>query len=119
MFVDIIQVDCLRNLKEFGIAHFGHYKKVTEQYWFRVFDTFTSTLSSVEQLQLNTPLHLEWCQYFARMSNLKILNWQGMINPDCGFGRTGNPERKIVNELDATFVNFIEKPQFTVDRRLI
>ena len=42
-----------------------------------------------------------------------------MINPDWGFGRTGNPERKIVNELDATFVNFIEKPQFTVDRRLI
>jgi len=74
-FVDMIQADCLRNLKEFGIAHFGHYKKVTEQYWFRVFDTFTSTLSSVEQLQLNTPLRLEWCQYFARMSNLKILNW--------------------------------------------
>ena len=29
-FVDMIQLDCLRNLKEFRIAHFGHYKKVAE-----------------------------------------------------------------------------------------
>jgi len=70
-FVDMIQADCLRNLKEFGIAHFGHYKKVTEQYWFRVFDTFTSTLSLVEQLQLNTPLHLEWCQY-VKSEDIKL-----------------------------------------------
>jgi len=116
-FVDMLRADCLQNLKELGLSNFlddesNH--NATEQYWSRIFDAFTSMLPSVEEVQLDTPLHLKWCPYFARMSNLKILNWDGSGNPPFGCGRTGNPKAKIVRKLNAAFANFIEKPQFAV-----
>jgi len=116
-FVDVLRADCLQNLNELGISNFhddtSDYN-ATEQYWSHVFDAFTSMLPSVEEVQLDAPLHLKCCPYFARMSNLKILNWDGSANPHFGCGKTRNPKAKIVKNLNAAFANFVEKPEFAV-----
>jgi hypothetical protein len=115
-FVRMLRADCLRNLETLDISNWhddtsNH--NSTERYWTAVFDAFTRTLPSVEEVQLTAPLHLEWCPYFARMSNLKILNWDGQTNPHfCG--ETWDPKGEMIKALDATFVNFVDKPKFVV-----
>jgi hypothetical protein len=113
--VTMLQAECLRNLKELKFSNvfdiFDLYP--IEQYWSLVFKAFTSVLSSVEEVQLYVPLHLEWCPYFARMSNLKLLKWNGSGNQHfCG--RTRDPRAEMVKALNAAFVDFMEKPQFAV-----
>ena len=121
-FVDMLRAECLRNLKEFGLSNFHDRSKTsdthaTEKYWSLVLDAFTSMLPSVEEVQLGVPLHLKCCPYFARMVNLKLLNWDGSANPCFGCGRTNNPKAKIQKALNAAFANFMEKPQFAVHLR--
>lgn len=116
-FVDMLGAECLRNLKEFRLSN-SHDRssdiRTTEQYCSLVFDAFTSMLPSVEDVQLDAPLHLECCSYFARMVNLKSLNWDGSINRCFGCGMTNNPKEKIEKALDVVFAKFMEKPQFAV-----
>lgn len=116
-FIDLLRAESLRNLKELELSN--RYddtsdRGATAQYWALVFDAFTSMLPSVQEVQLDAPLHLKCCRYFARMVNLKILNWDGSASPVFGCGRTNNPKAKIVMALDSAFVNFMEKPQFAV-----
>ena len=113
----MLGADCPRNLKEFGLSNFRDDtsdRRATEQYWSLISDAFTSMLPSVEEVQLGAPLLLQCCPYFTRMVNLKILNWDGSVNPYFGGGRTSSPTGKVKNALDAAFANFMEKPQFAV-----
>jgi hypothetical protein len=116
IFVNLLRAESLRNLKEFGLSNWvgWSHRDPTERFWFLAIDAFTSMLPSVEEVQLDGPLHLECCQYFARMANLKILNWDGSPYPFFGCQRTDNPKPKIERALDAAFANFMEKPQFAV-----
>jgi hypothetical protein len=87
--VQMLHTDCLRNLKEFGVSNFGDNTEdhhALEQYWSHICDAFTSILSSVEEVQLFAPLYLKCCEYCARMSNLKILNWDRSPYPHFGCG---------------------------------
>jgi hypothetical protein len=116
-FIDLLHAKCFQNLKELDISNFRDDSEnldATSQYWTLVFDAFTCLLPSVEEVQLDAPLHLKWCAYFARMPNLKILNWDGTANPVFGFGRKGNEEAKMVKKLNSTFANCVEKPEFAV-----
>ena len=116
-FVDLLGAESLRNLKELELSNRHDStsdRAATEQYWALVFDAFTSMLPSVQEVQLDAPLHLKCCRYFTRMANLKILNWDGSTSPVFGCGRTNNPKPKITKALDSAFANFIEKPQFAV-----
>lgn len=121
-FIDLLHANCFQKLKELDISSFrdeNHVHKTTSQYWRLVFDAFTCLLPSVVEVQLDAPLHWKWCPYFARMRNLKILNWDGSANPTFGLGRKGrmSAERvkaKMVKKLDETFANFMEKPEFAV-----
>ena len=116
-FVDLLRAESLRNLKELGLSSRHDStsdRAATEQYWALVFDAFTSMLASVQEVQLDAPLHLKCCRYFARMAHLKILNWDGSASPVFGCGRTNNPKAKITKALDSAFANFMEKPQFAV-----
>ncbi len=116
-FVDMLRAECLRDLKEFGLTNFHDDtsdRPATEHYWSLILDAFTSMLPSVEEVQLGVPLNLRCCPYFARMVNLKILNWDGTTNPYFGCGRGNDPKAKVQKALDAAFANFIEKPQFDV-----
>jgi hypothetical protein len=116
-FIEMLRADCLRNVKEFGLSN-AHDDtsdyRATEQYWTLIFDAFTSMLPSVEEVQLDAPLHRKCCAYFGRMANLKLLNWDGSANPCFGCRRTNNPKEEIKKALDAAFANFMEKPQFAV-----
>jgi F-box domain len=119
-FANMLRAECLRDLKEFGLTNYHDDNStlpVTERYWSLVFDTFTSILLSVEEVQLGAPLHLQCCPYFTRMVNLKILNWDGTTNPYFGFGRDGRPKAQMKKALDTAFANFVEKPQFAVHLR--
>ena len=115
-FVDMLRAECLRNLKKFELSNHRDDtsdRHATARYWALVFDAFTSMLPSVEEVQLDAPLQLRCCEYFARMENLKILNWDGSANPHfCG--RTNYPKAKAEKALHAAFANFREKPQFAV-----
>ena len=116
-FVELLRAASLRNLKELELSNRHDDtsdRSATEQYWALVFDSFTSMLPSVQEVQLDAPLHLKCCRYFARMGNLKILNWDGSASPVFGCGRTNNPKAKIVKALDSAFANFMEKPLFAV-----
>jgi hypothetical protein len=117
IFVNMLRAESLRNLKEFGLSSWhedNSDRHATERYWSLVIDAFTSMLPSVEEVQLEAPLHLTCCRHFARMGNLKILNWDGSPYPYFGCGNTPNPKPKIERALDAAFANFMEKPQFAV-----
>lgn len=115
-FVEMLRADCLCNLEILDIENWHDDTSdlyATERYWTAVFDAFTRTLSSVMEVQLSTPLHLEWCPYFGRMPDLKRLHWHGRMNPHfCG--ETSDPQGRIVGALEATFANFVEKPQVVV-----
>ena len=116
-FIDLLRAESLRNLKELELSdrHDDNSDRgATAQHWALVFDAFTSMLPSVQEVQLDAPLHLKCCQYFDRMVNLKLLNWDGSASPVFGCGRTNNPKAKIVKALDSAFANFMEKPQFAV-----
>ena len=116
-FSNMLRAECLRDLKEFGLSNRhddNSDRLVTRRYWSHVFDVFTSILLSVEEIQLEAPLHLQCCQYFARMVNLKLLNWDGTTNPVFGCVRASPPEEQIKRALDTAFTNFREKPQFAV-----
>jgi len=110
--IGMLRADCLRNLMKFQLESDRHH--VTEQYWSPVFNAFTSILSSVEEVWLNTPFHPEWCKYLARMSNLKILDFQRFRNRLVGLGSTKDRKPQIDKELDAAFATFIKKPRFAI-----
>src|SRR5271170_5591237 len=117
IFVNMLRAESLRHLKEFGLSNWhedNSDRHATERYWSLVIDAFTSMLPSVEEVQLDAPLHLKCCRHFARMVNLKILNWDGSPYPYFGCGTTKNPKPKIERALGAAFANFMEKPQFAV-----
>jgi hypothetical protein len=116
-FGQMLHAESLRNLKEFELSNHFEAALTTpglEQYYLSVFDMFTSTLCSVEEVQLSMPLHLRCCQYFARMENLKILNWDGTGPKSFGCSRGKNPKLEVKKALDATFANFGVKPEFAV-----
>jgi F-box domain len=116
-FIDLLHAKCLHNLKELDISSFRDGRRshnATSQYWRLAFDAFTCLLPSVEEVQLDAPLHRKWCPYFARMPNLKILNWDGSGNPTFGFGRGGGVKARMEEKLNATFANRLEKPEFAV-----
>jgi F-box domain len=116
-FSNMLRAECLRELKEFGLSSRqdeNSDRRITRRYWSRVFDVFTSTLLFVEEVQLDAPLHLQCCQYFARMVNLKLLNWDGTIHPVFGCVRASPPDGQIMRALDKVFANCTEKPQFAV-----
>jgi hypothetical protein len=113
----MLRAESLRNLKKIVLSNWhedNSDRNANERYWSLVIDAFTSMLPSVEEVQLLAPLHLECCRHFARMANLKILNWDGARHPYFGCGTTKNPKPKIERALVAAFANFMEKPQFTV-----
>jgi hypothetical protein len=121
-FVNMLQAESLRDIKEFGLTSRHDNtpsRSAIERYWSLVFDAFTSHLLSVEEVQLDAPLNLRCCPYFARMANLKILNWDGSINPYFGCGRSHDPKAMIAKALDKAFANFVEKPQFAVHLILV
>ena len=112
-FVDMVQAECLRYLKELRISNFQDdlfYPDETEKYWSEVFDAFTSALPSVQEVWLRTPLHVKWCPHFARMPELKRLYWDGSENTHFGF--KCDWERSKATVLDATLRKFIEKREF-------
>lgn len=116
-FTNMLRAECLRELKEFGLTNEHDDNSnlpVTERYWSRVFDAFTSILLSVEEVQLGAPLHLQCCAHFSRMINLKLLNWDGTTYPHFGCWRSRSPKARITKALDTAFANFVEKPQFAV-----
>jgi F-box-like len=116
-FVEMLRAQSLRNLKEFELSNWNDEisdRLAIKQYWFRIFDAFTSLLPSVEEVQLSAPLHLGICPLFARMVNLKLLNWDGTTHPVFGCRRRDDPKEMVKRALDATFVNFREKPLFAV-----
>lgn len=116
-FIEMLRAPSLRNVKEFGLSNWRDDTSdihATEQFWSRIFDAFTSILLSVEEVQLSGPLHLGSCPLFARMVNLKLLNWDGTANPVFGCSRRDDPKEKVKKALNAAFVNFREKPQFAV-----
>lgn len=117
-FVHMLRADSLQNLKEFGISTSCDYAiedldhPYTVQYWSLIFNAFTSMLPSVQAVELETPFQFKWCAYFGRMANLKTLTcW---ANPHFGGGDCEDPTAKIVEELDAAFANFIDKPQIDI-----
>jgi len=116
-FSNMLRAESLRDLKEFGLSNRhddNSDRRAAGLYWSHVFDVFTSILFSVEEVQLDVPLHLQCCQYFARMVNLKLLNWDGTIYPVFGCVRASPPKEQIKRALDTAFANFTEKPLFAV-----
>jgi hypothetical protein len=116
-FGEMLHAESLRNLKEFELTNHFEDPRTTpglEQYYLSVFDMFTSILCSVEEVQLSMPLHLRCCQYFARMKNLKILNWDGTWPQSFGCSRGKDPKLEVKKALDAAFANFVVKPEFAV-----
>jgi len=82
------QASCLRAVKELGLSNFHEdtsdtvrrstcTMRETGRYWSLVLDQFTSMIPSVEEVQLDVPLHVECCAYFGSMTKLKMLNWDG------------------------------------------
>jgi len=125
---------CLRTITQFNLGSNFHEDPVSyalgagnhdlsprelravELYWRLVFDAFTSILLSVEQLQLDVPLHVECCAYLSRMTKLKLVNWDGLRYPYFDVLEGENPKEKVLEALERAFSEqFIEKPQFAVD----
>jgi hypothetical protein len=116
-FANMLRAECLRDLKRFGLTNYHddqYDPPATQRFWFLAFDAFTSILLSVEEVQLCVPLHLQCCPYFARMINLKLLNWDGTTNPSFGCPTGSHPTVQIQRALDTAFSNFMEKPQVAV-----
>jgi hypothetical protein len=107
----MLHAGSLRNLKDFDLTIDYEDASTTsdlQQYYLSVVDMFTSILCTVEEVQLYMPLHPspKCCQYFARMKNLQILNWDGSAPQSFG------PEMEKF--LEAAFANFVVKPEFAV-----
>jgi hypothetical protein len=115
-FRDVLQAESLRNLKEFKLKNSNPYydEPGLEQYFLTIFEIFTSNLCSVEVIHLNMPLHLQCCKHFAKMRNLKILNWDCIgARLSFGFGRR-KPGPQMEKALDAAFGDFEVKPKYTL-----
>jgi hypothetical protein len=113
-FVDLLRAESLRNLKKLKLSNYdpSAHPVATEEYWALVFDAFTSMLPSVQGVELDAPLLLNCCPYFARMANLKILDWDGSSSSSAFSSERG--KAMITRALDSAFANFMEKPQFGV-----
>jgi len=48
-----------------------------ELYWSLTVDALTSLLPSIEHVRLRVPLHVGCSTYFARLTKLKSLDWDG------------------------------------------
>jgi len=124
--ISMFQASCLRTVKKFSISRsksssfdpdYPRYglsdteMHAGDDYWPLVFDAFTAMLTSVEEVQLVVPLHLDSCDLFTRMTNLKLLNWVGE-QPCMSFGY--DPKAEVEKALEKAFGGFVEKPRFSV-----
>jgi len=125
----LLQSPCLQTVNEFGISNcrdecnaLTSYRDIQarRQYWMLVFDAFTSMHPSVEQVRLNVPMNIECCAYFARMTKLRTLSWDGFPYPIPGIERMEkgeNPVKNITQSLEKAFEGFVEKPHLDVHHR--
>ena len=119
VFVEMLRADSLQNLKELGISTSCNYETTDldrpdiVQYWSLIFDAFTSMLPSVQIVDINTPFHVKWWRYFGRMANLKRVSCYP--NPHFGSGNSEDPRAEIVEELNAAFANFMERPEIEIN----
>jgi len=125
----LLQSPCLQTVNEFGISNcrdecnaLTSYRDIQarRQYWMLVFDAFTSMHPSVEQVRLNVPMNVECCAYFARMTKLRTLSWDGFPYPIPGIERMEkgeNPVKNITQSLEKAFEGFVEKPHLDVHHR--
>jgi len=127
--ITMFQAPCLRTVRQFSLSHYyeAHYVvphgdhdwvypslhseiHVKEHYWRLIFDTFTSLLSSVEQVKIDAAFHLECCAYFSRLRNLKLLHWDGSRYLPFGMSYE-NPKEEVEKALESVFSEFREKPR--------
>ena len=126
-FISMLQAPCLRTVTEFGLSNFHHgwresygtrnKQRTLERYYSLALDGFTSLLPSLEQVRLDVPLHVECCAYFARLTKLKSLNWDGSSYPVFGCGMTSAGDPKVEKDkvevekaLERAFEGVMEKP---------
>ena len=116
--VNMLRAKSLRKLKQFGFSNWMDDEScdvfAMKRFWSYIFHAFTSLLLSVEEVQLTAPFHLRLCSLFARMRNLKLLNWDVTTNPVFGCRGSDDPKEMIKSAFDAAFMNFSEKPRLVV-----
>jgi hypothetical protein len=116
---DMLEAKCLRNIERFALMDYDDSNCNTndeELYWLQVFDAFTSILSSVKKVKLKACLHLQCCPFLARMTNLELLDWDGIYLPFFrgGTRKRGSLEKLIGQALKTAFSNFVKKPKVKV-----
>jgi len=122
--LDMLRADCFCNLKQVAFVDWSDEfpldatQLAAERFWSLALDSFTSLLSSVEKVLLNLPVCLEYCAYFSRMRNLKLLDWDA--SAECfpaGLDSMDSEEEhkeKVEKALESAFSEFTEKPRFSV-----
>jgi len=116
----IFKAPCLRTITQLKLSTVDdcepYFDSSEEDYWRIVFDSFTSSLPSVQEIQLDVPLIVGCCQFFSRMRNLKLLEWDGSPYSSHQYfpKQAENPKQNVVEALNKAFEEFVEKPQIEV-----